>query len=95
MFDLNTKVVCVDDIFPDGINDIMSALPRKGSIYTVRDIVPGIEWGLAETAAVLLVELVNRPNRHGIEPGFNPNRFREVEEKTEKAVNYTLATATL
>jgi len=93
MFDLNTKVVCIDDIFPPGINDIMSALPRKGSIYTVRDVVPGIEWELKETAAVLLVELVNKPNRHGIEPGFHVSRFRELEEVAEE--NYTMATATL
>lgn len=77
MFEINTKVVCVDDRFPPGINDIYNALPRKGSIYTVRDVVPAQDWSLKGTCAVLLVELVNRPNRHGIEPGFQCHRFRE------------------
>lgn len=77
MFDLNSKVVCVDDRFPDGINDIFNALPRKGAIYTVRDIVPAQDWTLRGTCAVLIVELINRPNRHGIEPGFQCFRFRE------------------
>ena len=77
MFDLGTKVICVDDRFPAGVHDIFNALPRKGSIYTVRDIVPAQDWKLRATCAVLLDELVNRPNQHGIEPGFQPGRFRE------------------
>jgi hypothetical protein len=78
MFDLNTKVVCVDDRFPSGINDIFNALPHVGAIYTVRDIVPAQDWKLRGTCAVMLVELVNRPNMHGIEPGFQCGRFREL-----------------
>jgi len=77
MFDINSKVICVDDRFPPGINDIFNALPSKGAIYTVRDIVPAQDWKLKGTCAVMLHELVNRPNRHGIEPGFATNRFRE------------------
>ncbi len=76
MFDIGTKVICVNDAFPAGINDIFNAVPSKGRIYTVRDIVPGQDWRLRETCAVLLRELVNRPNQHGIEPGFAPYRFR-------------------
>ena len=80
MFDLNSKVVCVDDRFPPGIRDIFRALPVKGRIYTVRDIVPAQGFNLHKTCAVLLAELVNHPNRHGIEPGFLCNRFREPDE---------------
>ena len=80
MFEPNTKVVCVDDKFIPGINDFFNALPKKDNIYTVRDIVPGQGWDLKGTCAVLLVELVNRPNMHGIEPGFQCYRFREMEE---------------
>ena len=80
MFEINQKVVCVDDRFPDGIHDIYNALPRKGSIYTVRDIVPGITFGMNGTAALYLHELVNHPNQHGIEPGFVLSRFAELEE---------------
>jgi hypothetical protein len=78
MFDTNTKVVCINDRFPAGVNDIFNALPRKGTIYTVRDVVPAVDWGLQESVAVYLQELKNRPNVHGIEPGFNCFRFREL-----------------
>jgi hypothetical protein len=77
MFDIGSKVVCVDDSFPAGINDIFNALPKKGSLYTVRDIVPAQDFKLRETCAVLLHELANKPNSHGIEPGFQVHRFRE------------------
>ena len=83
MFEPNTKVVCVDDNFPPDIKDIMNALPRKGTIYTVRDIVPGQNWDLTETIAIYLVELVNRPNMHGFEPGFSSHRFTEPEHLDE------------
>lgn len=91
MFDIGQKVACVDDAFPPGvgINDILNAIPRKGHVYTVRDIVPGVNWDLTNTCAVLLQECVNRPNTHGIEPGFAPHRFRELtpEEVEEIATN--------
>lgn len=77
MFDINQKLVCINDSFPSGINDIFNALPRKGYLYTVRDIVPAQDWKLRGTCAVLLRELENRPNQHGIEPGFQCGRFRE------------------
>ena len=79
MFEIGSKVVCVNGSFPAGIHDIFNALPAKGTTYTVRDIVPAQGFNLKETAGVYLTELVNRPNRHGIEPGFQCERFREVE----------------
>lgn len=94
MFDMNAKVVCIDDRFPIGINDIFNALPRKGGIYTVRDIVPAQDWRLQPTCAVLLWELENRPNKHGIEPGFAPTRFREPtadEQRMIEAIEAELA----
>lgn len=83
MFEPNTKVVCVDDSFPDGVRDIFNDLPRKGTLYTVRDIVPGQDWGCQGTVAIYLVELVNLPNMHGIEPGFACHRFVEPEFLTD------------
>jgi hypothetical protein len=88
MFEPSTKVVCVDDSFPAGINDVFNALPRKGVIYTVRDIVPAQDWKLRGTCAVYLSELVNRPNIHGIEPGFQVSRFREPTQEELAAVNH-------
>ena len=83
MFEPSQKVACVDDRFPDGIRDIMNALPRKGAVYTVRDVVPALQLNGQMTTGILLVELVNLPNQHGIEPGFAPWRFAEVEEVSE------------
>lgn len=93
MFEPNTKVVCVDDKFPDGIRDIYNALPRKGTTYTVRDIVAGQGFDLKPTIAVLLVELQNLPNEHGIEPGFAPHRFVEPEEIVEHHIEHQYADA--
>ena len=80
MYDLGTKLVCINDSFEPGINDYYNALPKKGKLYVVRDVVPGIDFGLNTTCAILLVELVNKPNKHGIEPGFQASRFVEPEE---------------
>ena len=79
MFDLNAKVVCVDDRFPDTVKGIYTALPKRDAVYTVRDIVPAQDWKLRGTCAVYLGELVNPPNPFGIEPGFQCHRFRELE----------------
>lgn len=90
MFDLNAKLVCVDDKFPAGIHDVFNALPVKDKVYTVGDIVPGQTFDMKGTCAVLLNELPNRPNKHGIEPGFVCGRFREIqpdEQENLKAVN--------
>ena len=91
MFELNTKVVCINAKFPAGIRDIMNALPFEGKTYTVRDVVPGSGWGgrdKDQQPAVYLVELVNLPNQHGIEPGFASYRFRELEEFQEEQSNW-------
>jgi hypothetical protein len=88
MFEPGQKVVCVDDVFPVGIRDFYNALPRAGKTYTVRDIVPGQDWKLNGQPAVYLVELENRPNEHGIEPGFACRRFAEAGETEEREHAY-------
>ncbi len=84
------KVACVDDRFPLGIEKLYQALPRKDEIYTVRDLVPGVSLSNSEgETAIYLVELVNPANRHGIEYGFNAERFaplETVEDELEEAV---------
>ena len=86
MFDINEKVICVDDKFKEGILDYYNALPVKGKIYTVRDILPGLKFNMKESVAIVLQELQNRPNRHGIEPAFMLERFRELT--TEEVKQY-------
>lgn len=89
MFDIGQRVVCVDDKFPIGIHDIYNALPKAGRVYRVRDIVPAQDFKLQGTCAVLIEELINKPNRHGIEPGFQTYRFREMTplEEAQHAEN--------
>lgn len=92
MFEPGQKVVCVDGDFPPGVRDIYNALPVERTIYTVRDVVPGLGPSGNEEKdqqpAVYLAELVNLPNRHGIEPGFACRRFAELEEVAESAEAY-------
>lgn len=81
MFEPGQKVICVDDTAATpGVMWRYRAWPVKGCVYTVRDIVPGIEPGRQETVSVYLVELVNPENRHGIEYGFGTWRFDTLEE---------------
>ena len=84
MFAPGQKVACVDDQFPLGIEKIYTALPKKDVIYTVRDLVPGVSLQNTEgETAIYLVELVNPENRHGIEYGFNAERFAPLETDDE------------
>ena len=78
------KVACVDDNFPLGIEKLYQALPKKDEIYTVRDLVPGVSLNNSEgETAIYLVELVNPSNSHGIEYGFNAERFAPLETDDE------------
>lgn len=90
MFMPGQKVACVDDNFPLGIEKLYKALPRKDEIYTVRDLVPGVSLSNSEgETAIYLVELVNPSNSHGIEYGFNAERFaplNTVEDELEESV---------
>lgn len=80
MFAPGQKVACIDDQFPLGIGKLYTALPKKDSIYTVRDLVPGVSLSNSEgETALYLVELVNPANRHGIEYGFNAERFAPLQ----------------
>ncbi len=84
MFAPGQKVACVDDQFPLGIEKIYTALPKKDVIYTVRDLVPGVSLQNTEgETAIYLVELVNGANRHGIEYGFNAERFAPLQTDDE------------
>lgn len=80
MYDIGTKLICINDSFPPDANKWLDSLPKAGQLYTVRDVVPGQGWDLAPTCAILLTELVNPLNDFGIEPGFDPSRFAEPEE---------------
>ena len=90
MFMPGQKVACVDDNFPLGIEKLYKALPKKDEIYTVRDLVPGVSLSNSEgETAIYLVELINPANSHGIEYGFNAERFaplNTVEDELEESM---------
>ncbi len=92
MFMPNQAVVCVDGKFPLGIEKLYSELPKEGSTYTIRDIVPGVGLtGEEGEVAVYLIEITGPLNAHGIERGFKAERFAplttiEEEEEEELAL---------
>ena len=86
MFLPNQKVVCVDGKFPLGIEKLYSELPKEGSTYTIRDIVPGIGLtGEEGEVAVYLCEITGPLNAHGIERGFRAERFAPLQTAEETA----------
>jgi hypothetical protein len=86
MFLPNQKVVCVNGRFPLGIEKLYDELPKEGSTYTIRDIVPGIGLtGDEGEIAVYLCEIRGRLNAHGIERGFRADRFAPLTTATETA----------
>ena len=81
MFETGTKVVCINGKFPQMHTHMTyTDLPIEGEIYTVRDAVAGWTYRQGRTVALYLQELINPCNDAGIEFGFDPTRFRELDE---------------
>jgi hypothetical protein len=86
---VGSKVVCVDDKFPLGIEKFYTVLPKAGVVYVVREMCVGISLqGEEGEVCILLVGLINpRSNKPPFpERGFKADRFRPLEELTEKEV---------
>lgn len=84
-FRVGQKVVCVDDCFPS----THLALPVRGAVYTVREIVP--DWFPGRTA-LRLEEIINPETPWSdltmSEVAFNARRFRPlVEKKTDTGMS--------
>lgn len=77
MFHVGQKVVCVDT---SGLPSFLSKL-IKGKIYTVRGFVLGIcrDWSVGE--GITLMEMKNPPTPSGQENGFDPSRFRPIDDR--------------
>lgn len=94
MFLPNQKVVCVNGRFPLGLEQLYSELPKEGSTYTIRDIVPGVGLtGEEGETAVYLCEITSPLNAHGIERGFRADRFaplQTMEDEVEEEVPFAL-----
>ena len=92
MFKAGQKVVCVDDIFPEGIKQFYWKLPVAGVTYTIRELTPGISHEKPDSrdpmdleVAVYLVELINPCSDKEPYPerGFKAERFRPLDTETE------------
>lgn len=80
MFAKGQRVVCVDDNIHPSLWEFVQPLRREG-IYKIRDIVPGISGqGEEGNVAVYLEEIHNTVNPHGIERGYNAERFVPMAE---------------
>lgn len=94
MFNINQKVVCVDADFskvPTAFRKYYSAFPKRDRIYTIRDIVPGMDGEVA----CHLHEIHNPPNQKGTENGYNVERFVPLDSTPEETEEYTVASLTL
>ena len=86
MFLPNQNVVCVNGRFPLGIEKLYTELPKEGTTYTIRDIVPGVGLtGDEGEIAVYLLEIKAPLNAHGIERGFRADRFAPLQASREVA----------
>jgi hypothetical protein len=73
------KVVCVDDQFRSPAIEYFTGLPRKGRVYTVKDVFWGYQWGTeTQCLSVRLVEI--QPIDSDVSPGFSLWRFRLLED---------------
>lgn len=81
------KVVCINDTFPPYVIALYKQLPKKGDVYTVREVFLGrekmVKGGESATVGLLLEELKNPPDpfhQGSQELGFSSERFAPVEE---------------
>lgn len=79
-------VECIDDSFEQTFKSICKRLPKKGKIYTIRDIVIIYMDQNNAVPAVLLKGIRNKPieliNFIG-EPAFGMHRFKAVNDNEE------------
>lgn len=77
------KVVCVDDKFPLGIEELYEALPKAGVVYVIRQVSIGVNFKCEPGEVCLLLVGLHNP-RSSVHPfperGFNSERFRPLDE---------------
>lgn len=91
MLSKNQKVVCINDEFIPGIARFYINLPKKGNIYTVRDVSIGINvMGERGEIAVTLIELKNPPSNIPPYPerAFLEGRFVPLDELTDEMIEH-------
>lgn len=100
MFDVNEKVVCINDTFAAWVYDSYNQLPVKGTVYTIREVDLGrsdLDSNSDVTFRVLLHELHNDPDftasgRDIGELGFRSDRFATLQQLEELNQNELVVT---
>src|SRR6188472_18059 len=84
---VGSKVVCIDDKFPLGIEKYYIALPKAGVVYVIREMTVGISLQGEEGEICLLLVGLNNPRSSKSpfpERGFKAERFRPLDEIKEE-----------
>lgn len=84
---VGSKVVCIDDKFPLGIEKFYTALPKAGVVYVIREMMVGISLQGEEGEVCVLLVGLNNPRSSKApfpERGFKAERFRPLDEIKEE-----------
>lgn len=74
-----TLVICVDDRFPPQVWEWCNEVPRRGDLYTVKQIC-GTLHGVTNAFGIgLVLNELNNPGKHGGQVSFDIKRFRSFE----------------
>ena len=84
---VGSKVVCIDDKFPLGIEKFYTALPKAGVVYVIREMSVGVSLQGEEGEVCVLLVGIHNP-RSSTPPfperGFKAERFRPLDEMKER-----------
>lgn len=80
---VGSKVVCIDDSFDPAVLEFYTALPKKGTVYVVREMRIGVNPQNDPGEICIYVIGLNNP-RSTVSPfperGFRQERFRDLDE---------------
>lgn len=79
------KVVCVDDNFGEDqevLPEIFNEIPVKGQVYVIREVTTS---AATMKPKLLLIGIVGKISRWGVEFGWMAWRFRKLDEMKEEA----------
>jgi hypothetical protein len=81
MFYIGQLVVCVDDNFGTDSSEWLNHVPKRGVVYTVREVLFGPDFSRGGSCwGIKLREIVNPLSPSGKEAGFAGWRFKPYEE---------------
>lgn len=81
------KVVCINDTFPPEVAQFYVALPQKGKVYVIRNVLVGVNInGNVGEVCLYLIGLHNPKSAAPPFPerGFNSERFAPLEELQQR-----------